>query len=37
MKMHLVVILAKKGANWMFADARPYAFVQPPPPPAKAN
>jgi uncharacterized protein (TIGR02246 family) len=37
LKMHLALILEKKGANWMFAEARPYAFVQPPSPPAKAN
>jgi uncharacterized protein (TIGR02246 family) len=37
LKMHLAVILERKGATWMFAEARPYAFVQPPPQPVKAN
>lgn len=31
MKMHLALIMAKKGSAWVFKDARPYAFVQPPP------
>ena len=37
MKIHLVVIMEKKGGRWLFAEARPYAFVQPPPEPAKTN
>ena len=37
MKIHLAVIMERKGDRWMFAEARPYAFIQPPPEPAKAN
>ncbi len=31
MKLHLAIIMAKKGSAWVFRDARPYAFIQPPP------
>jgi uncharacterized protein (TIGR02246 family) len=31
MKIHLAIIAAKQGANWVLQDARPYAFAQPPP------
>ena len=31
MKMHLALIMVKKGAVWVLRDARPYAFIQPPP------
>src|SRR5882672_4168687 len=37
MKIHLAVIMEKKGDRWLFADARPYSFIQPPPEPAKTN
>ena len=37
MKMHIAVIMEKKGGRWLFADARPYAFMQPPPETAKTN
>ena len=37
LRMHLSVILEKNGARWLFAEARPYSFVQPPPEPAKTN
>jgi len=37
MKIHLAVIMEKKGGRWLFAEARPYSFVQPPPEPAKTN
>jgi uncharacterized protein (TIGR02246 family) len=35
MKIHLAVIMERKGDRWFFAEARPYSFVQPPPAPAK--
>jgi uncharacterized protein (TIGR02246 family) len=37
MKMHLAVIMEKKGDRWLFAEARPYSFVQRGPEPAKMN
>jgi uncharacterized protein (TIGR02246 family) len=37
MKMHLAVIMEKKGDRWLFAEARPYSFVQMPTEPAKTN
>ena len=37
MRIHLAVIMEKKGDRWLFAEARPYAFVPPPPSPAKMN
>lgn len=37
MRIHLAVIMEKMGDRWMFAEARPYAFLQPPPEPAKSN
>jgi uncharacterized protein (TIGR02246 family) len=37
MKIHLAVIMERKGDRWMLAEARPYSFVQPPPGPAKPN
>ncbi|TMQ54700.1 MAG: nuclear transport factor 2 family protein [Candidatus Eisenbacteria bacterium] len=37
MKIHLAVIMEKKGGRWLFAEARPYSFVQPPPESAKTN
>jgi len=33
MKMHMAMIMEKKGGKWLFAEARPYAFV---PAPAEA-
>jgi len=33
MKLHLAVLMEKKGDRWLFAEARPYAFPPPPPPP----
>jgi uncharacterized protein (TIGR02246 family) len=36
MKMHLAVIMERKGDRWMFAEARPYSFSQPPEP-SKTN
>ena len=37
MKIHLAMVLEKSGGHWMFAEARPYAFVQPPPEQPKGN
>ena len=37
MKYHLALIMEKKGDRWLFAEARPYAFVQGPMEPAKSN
>ena len=37
MKMHLAMVLEKSGGRWMFAEARPYAFAQPPPEQARGN
>jgi uncharacterized protein (TIGR02246 family) len=34
MRLHLAVIMAKKGSAWVFQDARPYEFIRPP---AKMN
>jgi len=31
MKVHLAAVMMKKGSSWVFADARPYQFVTPPP------
>ncbi|MFN8178936.1 MAG: nuclear transport factor 2 family protein [bacterium] len=31
MKIHLALLAAKRGADWVLQDARPYQFVQPPP------
>lgn len=31
MKVHLALIMEKKGADWKVADGRPYSFIQPPP------
>ena len=35
MKMHLALIMERKGDRWLFAEARPYAFGQAPPQPVK--
>ena len=37
MKIHLAVIMEKKGGRWLFADARPYSFMPAPPEAAKTN
>jgi uncharacterized protein (TIGR02246 family) len=37
MKIHLAVIMERKGGHWMFAEARPYSFLQPPPAPTKTD
>ena len=37
MRLHLAMIMERKGAHWMFAEARPYSFTQPPPGQAKAD
>jgi len=37
MKVHLAVIMEKKNNRWLFAEARPYSFVQPPPESPKTN
>jgi uncharacterized protein (TIGR02246 family) len=31
---HVPALLVKKGKNWMIAEARPYAYLPPPPAPA---
>jgi uncharacterized protein (TIGR02246 family) len=31
MKLHLVMLAKKSGNSWQWLDARPYAFVPPPP------
>lgn len=36
-KYHIALIMEKKGDRWLFAEARPYAFVQGPMEPAKSN
>jgi ketosteroid isomerase-like protein len=30
MKLHLVILAQRKGKEWLWADARPYAFLPPP-------
>jgi len=36
MKLHVVILAVKKGSGWQWLDARPYAFLKPPPaPPAR--
>jgi uncharacterized protein (TIGR02246 family) len=37
MNFHMAMIMAKQGGHWVFAEGRPYAFLPPPPQPAKAN
>jgi uncharacterized protein (TIGR02246 family) len=37
MRIHLAVIMERKGGRWLFAEARPYSYIQPPPEPAKPN
>lgn len=37
MKMHLALIMERKGDRWMIAEARPYAFGQAPSPPARTE
>lgn len=37
MKFHLAAVMVKKGGHWMYAEARPYAFLPPAPEPAKTN
>jgi uncharacterized protein (TIGR02246 family) len=32
MKLHVVMLVQKKGAGWQILDGRPYAFLKPPPP-----
>jgi uncharacterized protein (TIGR02246 family) len=34
MKLHTVILARKKGSGWEWLDARPYAFLRPPPPAA---
>ena len=31
MKLHVVMLAQKKGDGWQWLDARPYAFLRPPP------
>ncbi len=31
MKLHVVILAQKKGKSWKWLDARPYAFIKPPP------
>jgi uncharacterized protein (TIGR02246 family) len=31
MKLHVVILARKKGAEWQWLDTRPYAFLKPPP------
>jgi uncharacterized protein (TIGR02246 family) len=31
MKLHTVILAQKKGGGWLWLDARPYAFLKPPP------
>jgi ketosteroid isomerase-like protein len=31
MKLHTVILAQKKGGSWQWLDARPYAFLKPPP------
>jgi hypothetical protein len=31
MKLHVVILAKKSGSGWQFLDARPYAFLPPPP------
>jgi hypothetical protein len=31
MKLHTVILARKKGDGWEWLDARPYAFLKPPP------
>jgi uncharacterized protein (TIGR02246 family) len=31
MKLHTVILAQKKGGSWLWLDARPYAFLNPPP------
>lgn len=31
MKLHVVILAKRSGSGWLWLDARPYAFVQPPP------
>jgi uncharacterized protein (TIGR02246 family) len=31
MKLHTVILAKRSGATWQWLDARPYAFVPPPP------
>jgi uncharacterized protein (TIGR02246 family) len=33
---HVPVLMVKKGKNWMIAEARPYAYMPPPPKPGAA-
>jgi len=35
MKLHVVILAQEKGGSWHWLDARPYAFLKPPPPPAR--
>jgi len=36
MTFHVPALLVKKGKNWMIAEARPYAYLPPPPAPVAA-
>jgi len=31
MKLHVIILARKKGAEWQWLDTRPYAFLKPPP------
>jgi len=31
MKIHMTMVMEKKGDKWLIAEGRPYAFMQPPP------
>src|SRR6266850_3427469 len=35
MRIHMAVIMEKKGGRWLFADGRPYSFMPAPPEAAK--
>lgn len=37
MTFHVPALMLKKGKTWMIADARPYAFLMPPPPKTAAK
>ena len=31
MKIHMAMVMEKKGGRWLIAEGRPYAFIAPPP------
>ena len=37
MTFHVPALLVKKGKNWMIEEARPYAYLPPPPAPVAAQ